>query len=461
MMQSGLHVGLAAWINEQQNRDGFAVYPTVPTPTSLVDLGVIRDARDLAKAAEFARLVNFVPRQGQIADVFSSSEILWQLHREILHRMDHATSPWSNAEQQEYRAARDLLYMIDSSGMLTPSAKYLLFEEMRNAYHDLQTTGGSAEDLAQALAKWALAGHKQEVENALETISRLMSRSTRNQAEDERLSLDDVRLVRHADLAFAPTYFAPISAISQDSWLAVSISFAEIERAVGSDPASSLWRAFAVNRSGTVSFEYIVLNCLRPWFTSSLYQADDWRTQSDVDVVSQGNGRDGQLPAYVDTVYLVCVKDVTIQPTTPVWPVVSFPVAHVVNAGPLLAAIEPKSLVNAESVPGVMRGRLSNEALPRTGVVAASAEMPIKREPTILRLPEVEDSRQLKMSGAYQKITTAKLNDRFVLANTLLTSNDPPMVTSPPQSNAPQIYVAGFGCKKIPLAPNPNPNYQW
>lgn len=461
MMQSGLHVGLAAWINEQQNRDGFAVYPTVPTPTSLVDLGVIRDARDLAKAAEFARLVNFVPRQGQIADVFSSSEILWQLHREILHRMDHATSPWSNAEQQEYRAARDLLYMIDSSGMLTPSAKYLLFEEMRNAYHDLQTTGGSAEDLAQALAKWALAGHKQEVENALETISRLMSRSTRNQAEDERLSLDDVRLVRHADLAFAPTYFAPISAISQDSWLAVSISFAEIERAVGSDPASSLWRAFAVNRSGTVSFEYIVLNCLRPWFTSSLYQADDWRTQSDVDVVSQGNGRDGQLPAYVDTVYLVCVKDVTIQPTTPVWPVVSFPVAHVVNAGPLLAAIEPKSLVNAESVPGVMRGRLSNEALPRTGVVAASAEMPIKREQTILRLPEVEDSRQLKMSGAYQKITTAKLNDRFVLANTLLTSNDPPMVTSPPQSNAPQIYVAGFGCKKIPLAPNPNPNYQW
>jgi hypothetical protein len=30
-----------------------------------------------------------------------------------------------------------------------------------------------------------------------------------------------------------------------------------------------------------------------------------------------------------------------------------------------------------------------------------------------------------------------------------------------PDPAPPQIYVVGFGCEKIPLAPNPNVNYRW
>jgi hypothetical protein len=30
MMQDGLHIGLAAWINQQRNADSFAVYPASP-----------------------------------------------------------------------------------------------------------------------------------------------------------------------------------------------------------------------------------------------------------------------------------------------------------------------------------------------------------------------------------------------------------------------------------------------
>ncbi len=461
MMQRGLHVGLAAWVNEQQNRNGFAVFPTDPSPISMVDLGVIRNASDMAKVAEFARLVNFVPREGQSADLFSSSEILWQSHREILRRMDHATSPWSSAEQQEYHAARDLLYVTDPSGLPTPSVKYLLYEEMRNAYYDIQTTGGSTEEIAQALAKWAAAGFKQEVENALETISRLMSRSTRNQAENERFSLDDVRLARHGELTFAPTYFAPISAVSQDSWLEVTVTFNEINRAVSNGPERGAWRAYAASRSGTVTFQYIVLNCLRPWFTPDLYQADDWRVQPEEDAVSQGNGCDGLLPAYVDAVFLVSVKDVKIQPSSPVRPVVSLPVAHIVNARPLLAAMQPKSVGSPKPRLGVVGNELSVKAAAPIGVIAASAEMPIKRESMVLRPFQREDTRRFQMSGTYQKITVAKLNNRFVFASTLLASNNPPVIAPPTQSNTSQVYVAGFGCKKIPFAPNPNPNYQW
>jgi len=38
MMQDGLHIGLAAWINAQRNTGSFAVYPAQPIATALVDL---------------------------------------------------------------------------------------------------------------------------------------------------------------------------------------------------------------------------------------------------------------------------------------------------------------------------------------------------------------------------------------------------------------------------------------
>ena len=84
MMQDGLHIRLAAWINAQRNTGSFAVYPSSPIPAALADLESARDASDIAKAAEFSRLVNFLPRQGEVADAFSPSAVLWEVHRNIL-----------------------------------------------------------------------------------------------------------------------------------------------------------------------------------------------------------------------------------------------------------------------------------------------------------------------------------------------------------------------------------------
>ena len=50
MMQDGLHIGLAAWVNRQRNTESFTVYPAEPIVTELVNLEAIQDPHDLAKA---------------------------------------------------------------------------------------------------------------------------------------------------------------------------------------------------------------------------------------------------------------------------------------------------------------------------------------------------------------------------------------------------------------------------
>jgi hypothetical protein len=465
MMQDGLHIGLAAWINAQRNTGSFAVYPALPIVTALVDLQAIRDIHDLAKAAEFARLVNFVPRQGQVADTFSASACLWEIHRGILDRMDFATEPWTSAERAQYQAARDVLYTTDAAGRPGPSDRLLLYEEMKNAYRDLQETGGSVEDLAQAMANWMVLGHKQLIEDARETIVRLSSRSTRIQAEDERASLEDVRLSHHGDLSFASTYFAPISAVARETWMEAKVSFEGLDRAVGNSPATGKWKAYLANRAGEVSFDYIVLNCIRPWYTPALYQADDWKLSTEGTIVSKGNGADGLLPAYVDAVYLVSVKNVTTQPMPPP-PTLPLPISIfrplAVERAHLFPATErPRSLGHGGPSTGIVGEATASALLARERLVAdASDSVPVHRPARPLAAAEPAVFLTARGSGAVRRVTAVDVNQRLTLAHAYLVDSGRPAAPSAEPTSS-LTYVAGFGCEKVPFAPNPNVNYQW
>lgn len=463
-MQDGLHIGLAAWINAQRNTGSFAVYPALPTITALVSLEAIRDVHDLAKAAEFARLVNFVPRLGQVADTFSASAVLWEVHRDILGRMDFATEPWTGAEKAQYQAARDVLYTTDAGGRPGPSDKLLLYEEMKNAYRDLQETGGSADEIAQAMADWMVLGHKQLIEDALETIVRLSRRSSRNRAEDEQASLEDVRLPRHGELPFGSTYFAPISAVARETWMEAKVSLNDLDRAVGNDPASGKWKAYLANRAGEVSFDYIVLNCLRPWFTPALYQADDWRLRTEGTVVSRGNGTEGLLPAYVDAVYLVSVKNVTTppKPPGPRLPDLSPRLPDLNPRLPILQAVaRPKSLGYTGPSKGVVSKAVN---IARERVEADMSDLAAVRRPArVLTAAEPGVFLTARSSGAVRRVTAVDVSQRYLVAREYLVERvrPRPIPTPAEEPTSSLIYVAGFGCEKIPFAPNPNVNYQW
>jgi hypothetical protein len=462
MMQDGLHIGLAAWINVQRNTGSFAVYPDSPIPAALADLDSVKDTSDLAKAAEFARLVNFVPRQGEVADVFSASTVLWEVHWDILGRMDFATEPWTTAERAQYQAARDTLYTTDSAGRPAPSEKLLLYEEMKSAYQDLQDGGGSATEIAQALANWMVLGFKQAVEDALEVIVRLSGRSSRNLAQNERASLEPERLLLRGDLSFAPTYFAPISALARETWMEAKVSFKDLDDTVGNSPVSGKWKAYLANRVGDVSFDYIVLRCLRPWYTLALYRADDWRFSAGGMSVSKGNGSEGLMPAYVDAVYLVSVKDVTIKPNWPRTPPIFLPP----RAAALALAERPsvsRPILQAKSLgdPGPSTGGVGkavNTPLAISAVSTSIGSLSAPEPNRLLTAPTPASQFTRARVGELRRVTAVDVNQRYMRAQMFLAGTAQP---PPPAAEERQIYVAGFGCEKIPFSPNPNVNYRW
>jgi hypothetical protein len=60
--------------------------------------------------------------------------------------------------------------------------------------------------------------------------------------------------------------------------------------------------------------------------------------------------------------------------------------------------------------------------------------------------------------GEVRVVSADKLNRRYTVAREILERRVPTPVEEPTPT---QIYVAGFGCEKIPFAPNPNVNYHW
>lgn len=474
MMQDGLHIGLAAWIHQQRSTGGFVVYPASPIVQPLVELESIQNARDLAQAAEFARLVNFIPRQGQVADPFNDAAVLWRVHRNVLGMMDHATEPWSKAERASYQVARDVLYTTDATGYLAPSQKRLRYDEYRIAYQDLQRTyqdlqiagDSSAEellalagDVAKALADWMLAGYKNEVEDALEVIAALAARSSLGQAQNEALLLSQdppgIGLRFHGDMEFAATYFAPISAIDHGTWMQGKVSFADFDGAVGNNPPNNRWKAYLANRAGEVSFDYAVLNCIRPWYTPELYRTDDWRLRPEGTVVSRGNGTDGLLPAYVESVYLAVVKDITNAPTAPQ----REKLPRIQNLE-RLNEIEMNQLLREMRANLEIMNKVTDSPLVMRPRSTLKVDVPSRRVPLNAALIPNTASFVATRSGQMRKVTVADINYRHAVLLASLTGQSSTSTTQP-EATPSLIYAVGFGCEKIPLAPNPNVNYRW
>jgi hypothetical protein len=63
--------------------------------------------------------------------------------------------------------------------------------------------------------------------------------------------------------------------------------------------------------------------------------------------------------------------------------------------------------------------------------------------------------------GEVKRVTTVDLNLRYTVAQGHLEGIAWTVPTPAEETTPTEIYVAGFGCEKIPFAPNPNVNYQW
>jgi hypothetical protein len=437
---------VAAWVNAQRGSDAFATWPAMPLPTELTVLETVQTMADLARAAEFARMVNFTPRKGKYAEPFTGKSPLWETHRRLLGRMLFAIRPWTAEEDAQFSAARAKLYVEGANGFPTMTPAFKLYDELRIAYDSLVAAGAGSAELAAAHAAWTLSGHKVEIEAALATVNRLARRSSVVEAEAERLALEPDRLLSTVDGSYAATTFSPLSAVREDAWLRAEATFDELDQAVGDAEPRGKWTAWRAARTGSLRFAYTALDLHRPWFTQTLYEADDWRF-SDQSVAANGDGVGGEIPAYVRSVYVARVEDIRTDSTapseagaTPPWQPAGPPLSlsHVAREGVATFAVRRRQSMEPPTVTPVIN---------RSPVLATRAPGWAAREARFGRL---------------ERITLADVTDRISVANSVLAgepSAAPEIATGEP-ARSPR-YVVGFGCAALPTSPLPNPSYLW
>jgi len=204
-----------------------------------------------------------------------------------------------------------------------------------------------------------------------------------------------------------------------------------------------------------------VLHCLRPWYSPALYQADDWRLSTNATLVSKGNGNGGTLPAYVDAVYLVSVKNITTEPKPPPPRPDRRPTLRPFGTTDIVRAelFQPKSLGDAGPSMGVVK-KAVNTPMALRAVSTSSGSLPPQQVSSSPRATAATAGFTAMNLGQVRMVTAVDLDQRYTVAQAVLARIALP-TRPPPEETTPLIYVAGFGCEKIPFAPNPNVNYQW
>jgi hypothetical protein len=448
MMPDGLQVGIAAWMGGRRGTDDFVVWPAMPVPASLNGIEAVASMSDLARAAEFAYLVNFVPRKGHYAEPFGPDGSLWEIHRNLLQRMSFAARTWTDEEEAERNAASARLYEQGPDGPRMTRA-YQRYEECRAAYKDLQTSRADPDELAKAFAEWVVNG-KVEIEVAIDTLARLAQRSSLPLADEQKARLDPTLLAASADGSYAVTEFAPLTAVRSETWLSVEVTFNDLEQAIGVGPREkwAAWRANRAGAEGTVRFRFAALDLRRSWFSQTIYAADDWRI--DGEPISIGDGINGRLPAVVSSVYMAIVDEIKSIPRPKPEPGRSPPMV-VPPHKPDILFVEGRGSSVIDSRPRLRFPRPSAvSTVLRTGVVPTRPIEPHLASNAVLLRPN-------RLGEVIRPQRNVLLADRLTLAGSIASGSTVSLTPAP----ADQAFVVGFGCTVLPSAPRPNPGYQW
>ncbi|NDR56195.1 hypothetical protein [Aliiruegeria sabulilitoris] len=466
-MDSGVHIGLAAWLHHRCDGEGFAAWPGAPVALRLARLEGAENSEDMARVAEFSRMVNFVACRGAPARPFDSAAPLWEVHSDLLGAMEFAERAWTEAENAAFTAARAMLYGPDG---MTPL--YRLYQEFRTAYQDLLTAASGADVLREAMIAWEIEGGKSVIEAAMATIERLMTRSTLSRAQAERDALLFLP-VDPAGAGYAMTGFAPISALDDSGWISASVELNDIDGAVSraQQRETAGWRNWRQGKTGKLCFRYAILLIDRDWFTPQLYRAEDWNLPGQR-LVSDG-GTEGALPAYPARLY--AVRDVTLKPDPPkpskpqrpsVGMVSRPPVATLrpLQARPSVATLasRPRPVLGTARAKGLSATTLA-KPLSAAPVITASALRP-SLSATALSRPTVAGGLTLSAKpvarlkpGTIEQIGNLTVQRRLAAARQIVARVS--VAGSPPPD--PTLWAVGFGCESLPEAPNPHPGYGW
>ncbi|MBN3815415.1 hypothetical protein G3N57_01795 [Paraburkholderia sp. Se-20369] len=469
------------------------VTPVGFQPSAFAAILAPQSAADYAAAADFSRVVNFVPRD-QVATV-DGENFLWDIYGDVLAHAQSATARDDPVAESRHAAAQALLYQVDPDGTRHETAAYLAYRSYRDAWFTAQEdynahriTGEAATDPAehrywhdvvepqlrgavdQALADWQTLGRRTEIEAALAAeITNAANDPGPRWAQWQAGFNPDIDLVNAGPVRFAPTGYSPTDITGANNWLSTSMSTAEIDALVASAPAE-----LHVEGSGTVeevSFEYRSVSVTRPWFDSAALTSRIWRGPAESEVLSDGGDPPaGRLPAYVAAIVLI--RNVVIKPKAQ---------APAVATGPLRFTLAPTLLTRRAitlSPMVMMQTSVLPADTPTTPSPPARPFLRLQRQsfnavaatraPTATMARMIAPAALVSTETATATATVTPLIARRPMIDIAAFRRGPlivghadasePTPTPPPDET---ISVLAFVCKRLPKAPDPLPDLIW
>lgn len=458
-MQLGLNIGIGSWIDSRQRSGTQPALPNSAIPFSLRHFGDVRTPRQAIQASELSLYANEL----NFGTTWTTGirNYLWDRHKQIIEDMTPAISTLTQQERVELNSANAILFATDGFSM---SPKYVMYEEYKRIHEDLVAQNARPDETSLAYQNWTVFGHKAEVEGAVATKVRLSGKSSHVVGSEDIARIDIALETLGGDVPFVPTLFSPLSATSPTHWTEAEVDFQALEDSIHPKTSRTPWKRFRANKNGSVRFRFASVELHRPWFSTSVYEGDDWRLDAsgtEATFVSSGDGKSGRLPSFYSRIYLAQILNIRrsnkkqnggqLPGINPVRPVVARPLnIQAARRGVVPTSVARPARLNSTLSPArPTSNRITTRLKPRSPV-----------RPTLRLDQRLNGTSQITIGShgrmeSIQKLTVELATNKVSFAQAQLIS--PTLHATRPEAT----YLVGFGRSKLPPSPQPNPNHQW
>ncbi|MFO1037507.1 MAG: hypothetical protein U1E45_11725 [Geminicoccaceae bacterium] len=469
--------------------------PVSFTPAELAALAAPATAADYASAADFARIVNFLPRD-MVAS--ASERMLWDVYRDVLTRAVVAAGDSVPADDP----ATAILYAVASDGTRTDSEALKSYRQYRDAwfvaredYAAHKLTGELSEDpavrqrwteidepalraaLDAATTAWETLGNRAAIEAALQAARNAALRDPRRRWADWSAGFNpDVDLLVDANgVPYAPTGLSPRNFVEEGDWLGFDLSAGEVQALVDAAPAALKAVLDGGDRRSIerVSFQYRSVALVRPWLQPDMLTSRIWRSDDPQLVLSDGGEPpQGTCPAYATA----CVFVRNVQVVEPAG-------GGAPSRQDLRFTLDARRLSVRDDlrVDPAITARIARNSIPTVVdsppilVQPPPAFRALQRDSFTVAPTALEQARLVSATGRVSAAT--RLQAGMAVEDDVLVGTathrwqrrrwptqvpPPPPSTTPPSPALPeQLSILAFVCRRLPKTPDPAPDLHW
>ncbi|MEM7061690.1 MAG: hypothetical protein AAF572_00780 [Cyanobacteria bacterium P01_B01_bin.77] len=468
--------------------DTFLSFPVTPLQFTSEELNFL-STKSIQDLKNFSMLVNQIPDGEAWSPV--ENNCLWDIYEDVLHGVDTQVA-WSTRTEEEeihYQNAIKFLRHQREDGNWENSDAVKLYKHyedqwfmLNEAYAAVASTAETSEDqsvrenwqqvkkpqfleeIEKLKHKWINDGFKQEVEEARAIKARLGAKSPGMIWEQWKTDFNpDISSLTSTDgTRFYPSIFFPKNAIEEGSWQPFPLEKEEIKTLLDTTSPESKSRLNISNVKSdviSVSFEFSSAAIDRPWYDSDLFKARFWRFSDEQKQLSDGlTPPTGYCPAYVTAVVFarkVTVKKI-VDSQKPESKESDAPTAlsfsKVVQKQTLSTRDYSRQLGQVHQTPTVFNPK-------RDIHVLKQKHRKINRESN-LRFRHNESDVSSKIFQSFRKAekNRPKLPQAKVTRSQNVQTSQTILET---MTDANQIYILAFTCKRLPTCPNADQALQW